>query len=63
MHKSSFEKMYQNLYASGYDGTFVSMDGYRDPTERDKLIISGNLINEINVGSVKHTILLGAELN
>ena len=62
VHKSSFEKMYQNLYASGYDGTFVTMDGYRDPTERDKLIISGNLINEINVGSVKHTILLGAEL-
>ena len=54
--------MYQNLYASGYDGTLVTMDGYRDPTERDKLIISGNLVNEINVGSVKHTILVGAEL-
>lgn len=62
VHKSSFEKMYQNLYASGYDGTLVTMDGYRDPTERDNLIISGNLVNEINVGSVKHTILVGAEL-
>ena len=62
VHKSSFEKMYQNLYASGYDGTLVTMDGYRDPTKRDKLIISGNLVNEINVGSVKHTILVGAEL-
>jgi catecholate siderophore receptor len=62
IHSSSFEKMYQNLYASGYDGTLVTMDGYRDPTERDKLIISGNLVNEINVGSVKHTILVGAEL-
>ena len=62
VHKSSFEKMYQNLYASGYDGTLVTMDGYRDPTERDKLIISGNLVNEISVGSVKHTILVGAEL-
>ena len=62
VHSSSFEKMYQNLYASGYDGTLVTMDGYRDPTERDKLIISGNLVNEINVGSVKHTILVGAEL-
>jgi len=62
VHNSSFEKMYQNLYASGYDGTLVTMDGYRDPTERDKLIISGNLVNEINVGSVKHTILVGAEL-
>ena len=62
IHSSSFEKTYQNLYASGYDGTLVTMDGYRDPTERDKLIISGNLVNEINVGSVKHTILVGAEL-
>jgi catecholate siderophore receptor len=62
VHKSSFEKMYQNLYASGYDGTLVTMDGYRDPTERDKLIISGNIVNEVNVGSVKHTILVGAEL-
>ena len=62
IHSSSFEKMYQNLYASGYDGTLVTMDGYRDPTQRDKLIISGNMVNEIKVGSVKHTILLGAEL-
>ena len=62
VHKSSFEKMYQNLYASGYDGTLVTMDGYRDPTERDKLIISGNLVNRISVGFVKHTILVGAEL-
>ena len=62
IHSSSFEKTYQNLYASGYDGTLVTVDGYRDPTERDKLIISGNLVNEIKAGSVKHTILLGAEL-
>ena len=61
VHSSSYEKMYQNLYAAGYDGTLVNMDGYRDPTERDKLIISGNLVNEINVDSVKHTILVGAE--
>ena len=61
-HSSSFEKMYQNLYASGYDGTLVTMDGYRDPTERDKTIVSGNLVNELMVGSTKHTILLGAEI-
>ena len=62
LHSSSFKKKYQNLYVSGYDGTLVTMDGYRDPTKRDKLIISGNLVNEIIVGSVKHTILVGAEL-
>jgi catecholate siderophore receptor len=36
---SSFEKMYQNTYASSYDldTNVVEMDGYHDPTERDNL--------------------------
>ena len=61
MTSSSFEKMYQNLYASGYDGTFVTMDGYRDPTERDNFILSGNLVNELSLGNMIHTLLIGAE--
>ena len=60
---SEFEKMYRNLYASGYDGqTTVTMDGYEDPTERDNLLISGNLINELTFGSIKHTLLIGTEM-
>jgi len=60
---SEFEKMYRNLYASGYDGqTTVTMDGYEDPTERENLIISGNLINELTFGSIKHTLLIGTEM-
>ena len=60
---SEFEKMYQNLYASGYDlaTNVVTLDGYRDPTERENLIVSGNFINEIQVGSSTHTLLIGAE--
>ena len=61
MTSSSFEKMYQNLYASGYDGTLVTMDGYRDPTERDNFIVSGNLVNELSLGNMIHTLLIGAE--
>ena len=54
--------MYQNLYASGYDlNDVVTLDGYRDPTERENLIVSGNFINEIQIGSSTHTILVGAE--
>ena len=60
---SEFEKMYRNLYASGYDGqTTVTMDGYEDPTERENLIISGNLINALTFGSTKHTLLIGTEM-
>jgi catecholate siderophore receptor len=60
---NSFEKMYQNTYASGYDadGEEVTMDGYHDPTERDNLILSANLVNELNFGNMTHTILTGFE--
>ena len=45
--------MYQNYYASGYSAgaTVVTMDGYYDPTSRENTIISGNLVNEIEMGS------------
>ena len=58
---SSFDKLYQNIYASGYDGTLVTMDGYYDPTERDNTIMSANLVNELSLGEVVHTLLIGAE--
>ncbi len=58
---SSFDKLYQNIYASGYDGTLVTMDGYYDPTERDNTIMSANLVNELSLGGVVHTLLIGAE--
>ena len=58
---SSFDKLYQNIYASGYDGTLVTMDGYFDPTERDNTIMSANLVNELSLGGVVHTLLIGAE--
>ena len=39
VHYGDYEKMYQNLYASGYDATNnVTMDGYLDPTERTNLL-------------------------
>ena len=60
---SDFQKMYKNYYASGYYGgdTFTA-DGYKDPTERTNLIISGNIVNEFQTGSAKHTLLVGAEI-
>ena len=56
--------MYKNYYASGYTAgaTVVTMDGYLDPTKRENTIITGNLVNEIQMGSAIHTILVGAEM-
>ena len=60
---SDFAKMYKNYYASGYSGgNSFTADGYKDPTERTNLIISGNVVNEFQTGSVKHTLLVGAEI-
>ena len=61
---SEFKKIYKNYYASAYDegATVVTMDGYLDPTERENTIISGNLVNEIVIGSATHTLLFGVEI-
>ena len=61
---NEFEKMYQNLYVAGYNATLeeVALDGYRDPTTRENLIISANFVNELELGSATHTILFGVEV-
>ncbi len=61
---SEFEKMYKNYYASSYTAgaSVVTMDGYLDPTERENIIITGNIVNEMQIGSATHTILFGGEL-
>lgn len=58
-----YDKLYQNFYASGYDEVtnIVTLDGYRDPTERQNLILSADLFGEFEWGSLKHNILVGAE--
>ncbi|NBW84359.1 MAG: TonB-dependent siderophore receptor, partial [Proteobacteria bacterium] len=60
---SAFKKMYQNYYVAEYSAgeSVVTVDGYKDPTERDNTIISANLINELEIGSTTHTLLFGVE--
>lgn len=64
---ADYDKVYQNLYASEEvvvtNGRFteVELDGYRDTTERENTIIQANLVGEFETGSLKHTLLFGAE--
>ena len=44
------------------DPNRIETDGYRDTTERQNLILSGNLVAEFETGDIKHTALFGAEL-
>lgn len=60
-----YDKLYQNFYASGYDQentpAEVTLDGYVDTTQRQNLILSGNLIGEFETASFGHTIVFGGE--
>lgn len=60
-----YDKLYQNFYASSYNQAStpneVTLDGYLDTTQRENLILSGNLIGEFFTGNVEHTLLVGGE--
>lgn len=66
---TDYDKLYQNFYAKNYDtqdtvdlaDDTVDLDGYVDTTKRQNLVLSGNLVAELEAGNVKHTILYGAE--
>ena len=60
-----YDKLYQNFYASGFSQTGspgeVTLDGYVDTTDRQNLILSGNLIGEFEGDGISQTILFGIE--
>lgn len=58
-----YDKAYQNFYASGYDAAtnIVTLDGYRDTTQRQNLILAGTLIGEFATGGIEHTVVSGLE--
>jgi len=62
---ADYDKLYQNLYAAGLDTTAtparVTLDGYRDTTGRENLLLQGNLVGEFDTGRIAHTLLVGAE--
>lgn len=60
-----YDKLYQNFYAASYDEVgapdVVGLDGYLDTTQRENLILSGDLIGDFQTGGFHHTIVAGAE--
>jgi len=64
---ANYDKLYQNLYPSDSvtvtDGSFpsIELDGYRDPTERENLILQANMIGEFDTAGLGHTLLFGIE--
>lgn len=64
---ADYDKAYQNLFPSDgvvvTNGAFpgVELDGYRDTTARENLILQANLVGEFETGALGHTMLLGVE--
>ena len=60
-----YDKVYQNFYAASYNEAvspdLVTLDGYVDATQRENLILSGNLIKEAVFAGMSHRFMLGAE--
>lgn len=60
-----YDKVYSNFFVSGYNQAAtpdrVTLDGYVDTTERQNLILSGNLIGEFETGNIAHTLIVGGE--
>ena len=54
-----YDKFYQNFYAANYrqSDNAVQLDGYVDNTDRQNLILSTNLVAELD----RHTIIVGGE--
>ncbi len=58
-----YDKVYSNFFSNDYDPATnrVELDGYIDTTQRENLILSGNIIGEFETGSIGHTLLIGGE--
>jgi catecholate siderophore receptor len=62
---ASYDKFYQNVYASGpvtADGTTVPLAAYNNATDRANLFNQTDLSMQARTGAVRHTIVAGAEL-
>lgn len=60
---ADYDKFYQNLYPIGFDAgsNEVSLDGYRDTTDRENLLLQINLVGQFELMGVGHTLLTGLE--
>ena len=60
---ADYDKFYQNLYPIGFDAgaNEVSLDGYRDTTDRENLLFQVNLVGQFEALGLGHTLLTGFE--
>ncbi|WP_256645279.1 TonB-dependent receptor [Thermomonas paludicola] len=61
---ADYDKMYQNVFPGAVDntGTQVTLSAYSNATQRRNLFNQTDLVWKLASGSVRHTVLMGAEL-
>jgi catecholate siderophore receptor len=62
----SYNKFYQNVFpgsALNATGTSLTLSGYNNRIRRDNLINQTDLTSTLNTGTIRHTLLAGAELS
>lgn len=59
----TYDKVYTNYYASGYDqaSDLVEIDGYRDSTDRETFSLTADVVGEFTTGQVDHKMVIGAD--
>jgi catecholate siderophore receptor len=59
-----YDKFYSNVFPNSAvrqsDNT-IQLDGYRDDTDRENLLVQSNLVWELDLGTVDNTLLFGIE--
>ena len=62
---ADYDKLYQNIFpvSSDLNAQLVTLDGYRDTTDRENFITQGNLVWKGQTGSLGHTLLVGYEIS
>ncbi len=60
-----YDKLYENFYPSAYDAVNtpdrVTLDGYLDTTQRENLILSGDVVAAFETGGIRHNLVTGVE--
>lgn len=61
----TYDKVYTNYFASDFrvNGGVdeVEIDGYRDTTDRQNFVLSGDLVGDVETFGINHSLVLGAE--
>ncbi len=61
LHFADYDKRYSNVFPRAATATTVELEGYSDGAKRQSITGQANLIWQGETGTVRHTLLLGAE--